>query len=174
MANTNFEPRPSQARILEYSGGRMGVSAVPGSGKTWTLSNLAAKLVRETNLKRGQQILVVTLVNSARGKFEQQVRSFLGEGTLGTLFRVRTLHGLANDIVSERPGLVGLADNFEILDEIEARQIINDAVIAWFNAHKDFGVEAYFSEEHLSKDRSRRDWRKKKRLSGSLHTHSKA
>ena len=56
MANTNFEPRPSQARILEYSGGRMGVSAVPGSGKTWTLSNLAAKLVRETNLKRGQQI----------------------------------------------------------------------------------------------------------------------
>ncbi|MEO6725699.1 MAG: ATP-dependent helicase [Blastocatellia bacterium] len=161
MANTNFEPRPSQARILEYSGGRMGVSAVPGSGKTWTLSNLAAKLVRETNLKRGQQILVVTLVNSARGKFEQQVRGFLGEGTLGTLFRVRTLHGLANDIVSERPGLVGLADDFQILDEIEARQIINDAVIAWFNAHKDFGVEAYFSAEHLNKDKSRRDWRDK-------------
>ncbi len=158
---TNFEPRPSQARILEYSGGRMGVSAVPGSGKTWTLSNLAAKLVRETNLKRGQQILVVTLVNSARGKFEQQVRDFLGEGTLGTLFRVRTLHGLANDIVSERPGLVGLADDFQILDEIEARQIINDAVIAWFNAHKDFGVDAYFSAEHLNKDKSRRDWRER-------------
>jgi len=137
------------------------VSAVPGSGKTWTLSNLAAKLVRETNLKRGQQILVVTLVNSARGKFEQQVRDFLGEGTLGTLFRVRTLHGLANDIVSERPGLVGLADDFQILDEIEARQIINDAVIAWFNAHKDFGIEAYFSPEHLNKDKSRRDWKDK-------------
>lgn len=161
MANTNFEPRPSQARILEYSGGRMGVSAVPGSGKTWTLSNLAAKLVRETNLKRGQQILVVTLVNSARGKFEQQVRGFLGEGTLGTLFRVRTLHGLANDIVSERPGLVGLADDFQILDEFEARQIINDAVIAWFNAHKDFGVEEYFGPDHLNKDKSRRDWRDK-------------
>lgn len=158
---TDFEPRPSQARILEYQGGKMGVSAVPGSGKTWTLSKLAAQLIRTVKLQRGQQILVVTLVNSARGKFEQQVRSFLGEGTLGTLFRVRTLHGLANDIVSERPGLVGLADDFQIVDEFEARQIINDAVTAWFNAHRDFGVETYFNPEHLNNDRARRDWREK-------------
>lgn len=158
---TDFEPRPSQARILEYQGGKLGVSAVPGSGKTWTLSKLAAQLIRTVKLQRGQQILVVTLVNSARGKFEQQVRSFLGEGSLGTLFRVRTLHGLANDIVSERPGLVGLADDFQIVDEFEARQIINDAVTAWFNAHRDFGVEAYFNPEHLNNDRARRDWREK-------------
>src|SRR4030095_10450371 len=85
------EPRPNQARIIEYSSGRMGVSAVPGSGKTWTLSRLAAKLVMESGLKRRQQVLVVTLVNSARGKFEQQVRQFLGERSLGTKYRVRTL-----------------------------------------------------------------------------------
>ncbi|NDD63337.1 MAG: ATP-dependent helicase, partial [Acidobacteria bacterium] len=90
-------PRPSQARILTYRGGRMGVAAVPGSGKTWTLSLLAARLVRERPLERGQQVLVVTLVNSARGKFEQQVREFLGEESLGTQYRVRTLHGLAVD-----------------------------------------------------------------------------
>ena len=71
MTQTNFKPRPSQARILEYTSGKMGVSAVPGSGKTWTLSNLAAKLVREANLQRGQQVLIVTLVKAARGKFEQ-------------------------------------------------------------------------------------------------------
>ncbi|HQR35925.1 MAG TPA: UvrD-helicase domain-containing protein, partial [Blastocatellia bacterium] len=134
MANTTFIPRPSQARVLEYSGGKMGVSAVPGSGKTTTLSALAAKLVRESKLERGQQILIVTLVNSARSKFDQTVRSFLGEGNLGTLYRVRTLHGLANDIVSERPGLVGLSDDFQIIDEFEAKAIIADAVTAWFNA----------------------------------------
>ena len=28
--------RPSQEEILAYQGGKMGISAVPGSGKTWT------------------------------------------------------------------------------------------------------------------------------------------
>lgn len=161
MPGTHFTPRPSQARVLEYSGGKMGVSAVPGSGKTTTLSALAAKLVREANLQRGQQILIVTLVNSARSKFDQTVRSFLGEANLGTLYRVRTLHGLANDIVSERPGLVGLADDFQIVDEFEAKAIITDAVAAWFNARREFGVEEYLSPEHQSKDKSRWQWREK-------------
>src|SRR6185503_5420307 len=133
MAKPLAAPRENQAKILEYTGGKMGVSAVPGSGKTWTLSRLAAKLVREAGLRRGQQVLVVTLVNAARGKFEQQVRDFLEEGDLGTLYRVRTLHGLANDIVSERPGLVGLADDFQILDDFESREIVKEAIAAWFN-----------------------------------------
>lgn len=161
MPGINFTPRPSQAHVLEYSGGKMGVSAVPGSGKTTTLSALAAKLVREANLQRGQQILIVTLVNSARSKFDQTVRGFLGEGNLGTLYRVRTLHGLANDIVSERPGLVGLADDFQILDEFEAKAIITDAVAAWFSARREFGVEEYLSPEHQSKEKSRWQWREK-------------
>ncbi len=161
MPPKNFHPRPSQAKVLEYSGGKMGVSAVPGSGKTTTLSALAAKLVREAKLERGQQILIVTLVNSARGKFDQTVRGFLGEGNLGTLYRVRTLHGLANDIVSERPSLAGLADDFQIVDEFEAKAILSEAVAAWFNAHRDFGVEEYFSPEHQNKDQSRRVWREK-------------
>lgn len=161
MPGIHFTPRPSQARVLEYSGGKMGVSAVPGSGKTTTLSALAAKLVREANLQRGQQILIVTLVNSARSKFDQTVRGFLGEGNLGTLYRVRTLHGLANDIVSERPGLVGLADDFQIVDEFEAKAIITDAVAAWFSAHREFGVEEYLSPDHQAKDKSRWQWREK-------------
>ena len=37
-----FIPRPKQAEVLAYAGGKMGVSAVPGSGKTQTLSALAA------------------------------------------------------------------------------------------------------------------------------------
>jgi DNA helicase-2/ATP-dependent DNA helicase PcrA len=149
---STFQPRPSQARVLEYTGGRMGVSAVPGAGKTTTLSALAAKLVCEAALGRGQQILVVTLVNSARGKFEQQVRDFLGENNLGTLYRIRTLHGLASDIVSERPGLVGLADDFQIIDEFESREIVKETVIAWFDAHREFGVEEYLHPDHRHKN----------------------
>lgn len=159
MAHNHPEPRESQRRILEYKCGRMGVSAVPGSGKTWTLSLLAAKLVREHKLVRGQQILIVTLVNSACGKFDQQVREFLGGDDFGTLYRVRTLHGLAKDIVSERPGLVGVADDFQIVDENETREIIQDAVTAWFNARRDFGVEQYLRPEEWNNQQTIARWR---------------
>jgi len=39
-----YKPRPSQQEIINYEHGYMGVSAVPGSGKTHTLSYLASKL----------------------------------------------------------------------------------------------------------------------------------
>lgn len=137
----------------------MGVSAVPGSGKTWTLSRLAAKLVMEGGLKRRQQVLVVTLVNSARGKFEQQVRQFLGERSLGTKYRVRTLHGLANDIVSERPALAGLSDDFQIIPESASTAIIDEAVVAWLDANKSSPIYDYLIESERKKDSSRNKFR---------------
>ena len=60
-----FVPRPKQAEVLAYRRGAMGVAAVPGSGKTATLSFLTAQLLAETQLADGQEILIVTLVNSA-------------------------------------------------------------------------------------------------------------
>ena len=52
-------------------------------------------------------------------------------------YRVRTLHGLAHDIVRERPGLLGLAEDFRIADEQETNQILQGAVAAWLSAHPD-------------------------------------
>jgi len=152
-------PRPNQAKIIDYTSGRMGVSAVPGSGKTWTLSRLAAKLAMEGGLKRRQQVLVVTLVNSARGKFEHQVRQFLGERSLGTKYRVRTLHGLANDIVSERPALAGLSDDFQIISESAGISIIEEAVIAWLDANKSSTIFDYLIESERKKEATRTRFR---------------
>lgn len=39
---TTIQLRELQKAVVEYEGGKMGVSAVPGSGKTFTLSYLAA------------------------------------------------------------------------------------------------------------------------------------
>ena len=41
----DLQLRPAQQKILEYENGRLAISAVPGSGKTFTLSLLAAKLI---------------------------------------------------------------------------------------------------------------------------------
>jgi DNA helicase-2/ATP-dependent DNA helicase PcrA len=110
----------------------MGVAAVPGSGKTEVLSALAAHLV-STQLDDDQEVLVVTLVNSAVDNFAQRIHRFLREEyrlLAGVGYRVRTLHGLSHDIVRQRPSLVGLADDFAIADDREARGILEDAVDA--------------------------------------------
>jgi len=125
-----FTPRPKQAEVLSYRGGKMGIAAVPGSGKTVTLSYLAAQLVAEADLADDQEVLVVTLVRSAVDHFARQVAGFVRErGLLPNLgYRVCTLHSLAHDIVRERPGLVGLSEDFGIVDDGEADRILRDVV----------------------------------------------
>ncbi len=138
--------RPEQAQIMDYSQGKMGISAVPGSGKTWTLSYLAADLIRRGLIGDEQEILVVTLVNSAVDNFYRRISSFVNEiGLLpGIGYRVRTLHGLAHDIVRERPALLGLDNNFIIIDERESEIILKDVSKAWLEAHKDV-IEPYLN-----------------------------
>ena len=74
-----FSPRATQAAVLEYRGGMMGVSAAPGSGKTHVLSALAARLVSEGGLGDDQEVLIVTLVNSAVDNFSSRVNEFVKE-----------------------------------------------------------------------------------------------
>jgi DNA helicase-2/ATP-dependent DNA helicase PcrA len=133
----SFQPRPKQAEVLAYQRGKMGVSSVPGGGKTLTLSYLAAEIVSSGVLEPGQEVLVVTLVNSAVENFSHRLGGFVrNKGLLpGIGYRVRTLHGLAHDIVRERPELTGLSDNFQIVDELASERIIAEVIDAWIRGH---------------------------------------
>jgi DNA helicase-2/ATP-dependent DNA helicase PcrA len=151
-----FKPRPRQQEVLNYAAGKMGVSAVPGSGKTVTLSALAAQLVASEVLEDDQEVLVVTLVNSAVDHFAGRVADFVQRrGLLPHVgYRVRTLHGLANDIVRERPALVGLSDDFQIVDERAADQIRQGAAEAWLRSNP-YAANDFLA---LDLDEGRRDW----------------
>lgn len=135
-----FKPRLMQAEILKYRSGFMGVAAVPGSGKTATLSALAAQLIIDGNLNDDQEILIVTLVNAAVDNFSTRISGFVREaGLLENMgYRVRTLHGLAHDIVRERPDLAGLSEQFSILDENETSRMVEAASAAWLREHQEF------------------------------------
>ncbi len=141
--------RPSQRAILEeYNGGRMGISAVPGSGKTFTLSRLAADLILKGDLDLEQEVLVVTLTNSAVDNFSTRVGQILEQSGMlpGLGYRVRTLHSLAHDIVRERPGLVNLANDFSIIDEGESNAIREQTAQAWLRANP------YFFDNYLNSE----------------------
>lgn len=121
----------------------MGVAAVPGSGKTQTLSYLAALLINEGHIEDDQEILVVTLVNSAVENFSSRIAGFVKDlGLLpGIGYRVRTLHGLAHDIVRERPDLAGLGNDFRIIDDHESAEILANVAATWQKSHPDWIAE---------------------------------
>ena len=156
-----FKPRPAQAEILAYTHGRMGISAVPGSGKTHTLSRLAADLIIAGRLDDNQEILVVTMVNSAVQVFSRRIAEFVTEaGLLPDIgYRVRTLHGLAHDIIRERPSLVGLPERFTIIAEREATSLLERSCMDWLDAHREF--RQHFSKQlDDSSNVSNQDWQK--------------
>ncbi len=147
---------------MSYTQGRMGISAVPGSGKTWTLSFLAADLLKRNILLDDQEILIVTLVNSAVDNFYNRISSFIEErGLIPNIgYRVRTLHGLAHDIVRERPELVQLDSNFQIVDEREADSIRDGVAQAWLQSHPG-ELDDYLE---ASMDDDRREWIKREQI----------
>lgn len=146
--NYQFEPRPAQKNILSYRQGRMGISAVPGSGKTWTLSLLAAEIIKEGLLAANQEVLIVTLVNSAVNNFSTRISHFLESFNLvpSLGYRVRTLHGLAHDIVKERPDIAGLDSGFQIIDDREAERIRNEAIFSWLRNNSKL-IDSYLIEK---------------------------
>ncbi len=159
----NFTPRPSQQDILRYTGGRLGIAAVPGAGKTHILSALAAQIIHSGVLQDDQEVLIVTLVNSAVDNFEARIKRFF-DNPIHALYkyRVRTLHGLAHDIVREKPASVGLENRFSIIDEREAAFIRRESVNAWLANH---ALDEYLDP---SLDQSKMDWVKRDQLPNLL------
>jgi DNA helicase-2/ATP-dependent DNA helicase PcrA len=124
-----FKPRPGQQQIMTYGGGLMGVSAVPGSGKTATIANLAARLVREGPVGGGN-VLVVTYQNAAVDTIKTRVRSELGHVASGG-YDVRTLHSLAYGIIQEQPALAGTTTEFHVVDERTRTDLLDKATRLW-------------------------------------------
>jgi DNA helicase-2/ATP-dependent DNA helicase PcrA len=160
--------RASQQAILNYKSGLMGVAAVPGAGKTFTLAHLAAKLIRQISRRKdaeNYEVLIVTLTNTGVNSFKSRLGGILAQERLllpYSGYRVRTLHGLASDILRERPALAGLPDDFIIIDEQEADKIRRNLVAGWWRANGNTFIESYVGERY--QDKTRRDMDENEKL----------
>ncbi len=139
-----FTPRPEQADILSYTGGTLGISAVPGSGKTFTLSALAAVLIEKLTGSREnedpeepeREILIVTFSNAAALNFSARIAALLAERGLlpGIGYKVCTLHSMALDIIRGHTRQLGIADDFTVLDETGSNALLQRAVDLWLES----------------------------------------
>lgn len=131
--------RPAQDDILRYESGRMAISAVPGSGKTFILTRLAALLIAGGRLQvdAGQRILIVTYLNSSVDTFQARVAAWLSELGRPPIvgYDVRTLHSLAREVLLFDPAAAGLPDEVQVLDEGQRDLLLARAVDGWINDH---------------------------------------
>ncbi|AIE75139.1 MULTISPECIES: ATP-dependent helicase [unclassified Synechocystis] len=125
--------RSSQRPLADWQGGEMAVSAVPGAGKSHSLSVAAAIAIAQHGLHNQERLLIVTYTRSAaaaiRGKVNQRLRS-LGLPSLG--FTVQTLHGLALSIALRHPEVSGLdPEQQTLISPNRGHGLIKETVERW-------------------------------------------
>ncbi len=117
-------PRDDQKPVLEYKSGYMGISAVPGAGKTTILLALIIKL-----LERGinpERIFVLTYMDSAARNFRERIKNVRKNSS--KLPNISTIHGLALRILKENGNFekLGLNADFEICDDSQRGRILRE------------------------------------------------
>lgn len=120
----NFTPREDQKPVLEYKGGKMAISAVPGAGKTTILLALIIKLLQ--NKVKSENIFVLTYMDSAARNFKERIKKACP--SLEKLPNISTIHGLALRILKENSNFVkaGLDENFEVCDDTQRQRIMRE------------------------------------------------
>lgn len=130
VGNMGF--REDQKPIMEYIGGNMAVPAVPGAGKTFIVANLAAKIIEEKRHKPGK-VLVVTYMNSAVNNFKSRISTVLKDKgiTSSNDYEVMTIHSLAMKILKDRPDIVGVNEEFSVLDDVRKVFYLTECINDW-------------------------------------------
>jgi len=129
--------RTGQQSLASWDGGEMAVSAVPGAGKSHSLSVAAAIAIASKQLHSRRQLVVVTYTRSAAANIKNKIRDRLKALKLPPGgFVVYTLHGLALNIANSRQELSGLnLDNVSIVVPNVGHRIIRSAVEKWIGEH---------------------------------------
>ena len=117
-------PRDDQKPVLEYKAGYMGISAVPGAGKTTILLALVIKLL-ECGVNP-ENIFVLTYMDSAARNFRERIKNVRNNSS--KLPNISTIHGLALRILKENGNYekLGLSGDFEICDDSQRGRILRE------------------------------------------------
>lgn len=133
--------RRGQQQMVDWQGGPLAVSAVPGAGKSTGMAAAAAIAIARQyqrfdrsrpNIRR--QLVVVTFTRSAAANIKAKIRKYLRDDLSlpQTGFVVHTLHGLALNIANRHPNLSGLElDRLTLITPNQGHRLIRISVEQW-------------------------------------------
>ena len=111
-----------QKEAVLYNSGPLAIIAGAGSGKTRTLTNKIAYLIKKENIP-ANRILAVTFTNKAANEMRERVQKIVGK-ELSKGMMIFTYHSLCARILREDADKVGYPKRFNILDNIDQNQIL--------------------------------------------------
>lgn len=131
--------RSGQQSLADWTGGCRAISAVPGAGKSYSLSVAAAIAMGRFQLNPRQQLMVVTYTRSAAASIKDKIKQQLQALHLPpTGFMVQTLHGLALHIAHRHPAQSGLDfDRLSVVTPTQNHTLLRTAVEQWIRHQGD-------------------------------------
>ena len=129
--------REGQKELVEtYRQGYCGVPAIPGGGKTFALTQWAVEVLTEGINKPGK-VLIVTYMNSAVNNFKQRISAALEKrGISSRDYYVSTIHSLCLQIIKEKPDMVFINSDVEIIEQSKKNSIIDATKMIKFITNK--------------------------------------
>lgn len=118
-------PNPQQIAVIEHVDGPCMVLAVPGSGKTASVTERIKRLV--TIGVDPRSILAITFTNKAADEMRKRVALAVGLGK-ASLMTLCTFHSLCARIIRANAPLVGLTPSYSIYDEDDSERALKTAI----------------------------------------------
>lgn len=144
---------PSQKEAVENLDGAVLVLAGAGTGKTRVLTTRLAHLL-QTNKALPAQILAVTFTNKAASEMKERISSLLN-GTPVDGWYLGTFHSLCARMLRQHANLVGLDQNFTILDTDDQIRLIKQILENLNVDHKKWTPRSILSIIDRWKDKAR-------------------
>ena len=111
-----------QRKAVEHRDGPLLILAGPGSGKTRVVTHRIANLIRSGVAP--QHLLALTFTNKAA----EEMRRRIGDLVPGQSVWVSTFHRFCSRLLREHASLIGLAENFTILDRGDSQRALSHAL----------------------------------------------
>ncbi|MCM1027945.1 MAG: UvrD-helicase domain-containing protein [Roseburia sp.] len=115
-------PTKEQQEIIEATEGNIRVRAVPGSGKTFVLTNRIAYLITELGVEPSS-VVAMTFTNKAAGEMKSRLKRMIGD--MATCF-AGTFHGFCNGLLKEEIYRVAYPKTFAILDKQDEINLLRE------------------------------------------------
>ena len=118
-------PNPQQIAVIEHVDGPCMVLAVPGSGKTASVTERIKRLV--SNGVEPRSILAITFTNKAADEMRKRVAAAVGPEK-AALMTLCTFHSLCARIIRANAPLAGLTTSYSIYDEDDSERALKAAI----------------------------------------------
>src|SRR3954469_18951397 len=111
LSATQLKLNAQQEQVAAHVHGRLLTLAGPGSGKTRTITERTARLIRKS--VRPESILCLTFTNKARDEMRQRLATF---GENAKRVTISNFHGLCGKLLRKFGAALGYSDRLTICD----------------------------------------------------------